>query len=59
MTKSSQRKDRVMGRSGGMSTDEKCEECDGKMVKTGAYSYICTICGLVQTRKRKSRSKKF
>ncbi|MFX1449291.1 MAG: hypothetical protein ACFFCM_00530 [Promethearchaeota archaeon] len=50
MTKSSRKKDKVLGRAEFTSTDEKCEECDGKMVKTGRYSYTCTECGLVQTR---------
>ncbi|MFX0133599.1 MAG: hypothetical protein ACFFDN_08145 [Candidatus Hodarchaeota archaeon] len=59
MTKSSRKKDKALGRAEFVSTNEKCEECNAKMVKTGRYSYTCTECGLMQTRvKVKKRSKR-
>ena len=60
MTKSSRKKDKALGRAEFVSTEEKCEECEGIMVKTGRYTYTCTECGLMQTRikvKRRKRKK--
>ena len=54
MTRSSRRKDKLLGRPKWIPSNEKCEECEGKMVQTGTYSYTCTVCGLMQVRKRKS-----
>jgi transposase len=38
-----------------VSTDEKCEECNGEMVKTGRFTYTCTICGLMQVRGKEKK----
>ena len=62
MTKSSRRKDKIEGRPEWVSTTKKCEECNGEMVKTGQFSYVCASCGLVQARfkvKKRYRKKKY
>ncbi len=58
MTKSSQRKDKLLGRADWLPTDEPCEECNSKMVQTSPITYSCTVCGLMQVRKRKVLKKK-
>ncbi|MFX1296936.1 MAG: hypothetical protein ACFFD2_19035 [Promethearchaeota archaeon] len=50
MTKSSRRKDQLEGKPMWITSNEKCEECKGELVKTGLSSYVCTECGLMQTR---------
>ncbi len=46
MTRSSRRMDTIAGRSKWSSTDKKCEECKGKMVKLRANVYVCIKYGL-------------
>ncbi len=58
MTKSSRRMDAIAGRSKWSTTDKKCEECNGKMVKLRANVYVCTKCGLEQYREVKGKSSK-
>lgn len=58
MTKSSQRKDKILGRPSWLPTDEKCEECNGEMVQTSPTTYSCTVCGLMQVRKHKLLKRK-
>lgn len=58
MTKSSRRKDKLLGRPLWLPTDEKCEECNGEMVQTSPTTYSCIICGLMQVRKQKILKKK-
>ncbi len=48
MTKSSRRMDAIAGRSKWSTTDKKCEECNGELVKLGANVYVCSKCGLKQ-----------
>ncbi|HUY01407.1 MAG TPA: hypothetical protein VMV49_17730 [Candidatus Deferrimicrobium sp.] len=50
MTKSSQRKDKIAGLPQWVTTNKKCEECKGELIKTGRFTYVCTVCGLAQHR---------
>ncbi|MFX0101867.1 MAG: hypothetical protein ACFFCS_20045 [Candidatus Hodarchaeota archaeon] len=59
MTKSSRRKDKALGRPEYIPCDLTCEECKGKLVKTGKHSYICTVCGLIQARYDKEHDYNF
>jgi len=46
MTKSSRRMDKIAGRTKWTSTNRKCEECGGNMVKIKKNFYVCEVCGL-------------
>lgn len=55
MTRSSRRKDALMGKPKWTATDKKCEECNGDMVKLRGNVYVCTHCGLEQRHIAKRR----
>ena len=40
--------DKIAGRPRWTSTNRRCEECGGNMIKIRANLYICKICGLEQ-----------
>ena len=58
MTKSSRQKDKLLGRPGWWTSNEKCEECGSALVQTGRNSYICNGCGLIQERIKSRTLKK-